>query len=86
MGLSLDATDRDKMLNWFSRTLMSGARRKAKNGAHDATTFYLIPLWSIHLILQCFVTANQHHMYLSIVNKKQHLNSYINARVLGLSY
>ena len=41
MGMSLDATDRDKMLNWFSRTLMSGARRKAKNGAHDATTFYL---------------------------------------------
>ena len=41
MGLSLDATDRDKMLNWFSRTLMSGAKRKAKNGEYDATNFFI---------------------------------------------
>ena len=37
--------------------------------------------------LQCFVTANQHQMYLSIVNMKQHQNTYLHkyTEVLGLS-
>ena len=79
MGMSLDATDRDKMMNWFSGTLPSGAKMKDKNGAYDATNFLS------NTAVFCY-RANQHQMYLSIVKKKQQLNSYINAGVLGLSY
>ena len=43
---------------------------------------------TFYQILQCFVTANQHQMYLSIVNMKQHLNTYLHkyTGVLGFDH